>query len=80
MMFFSSPLTLESFNDTMNTGVHFPGKFQTDVGKSWAAEVLSRRNSRLTNRHNWWSSLGTSSFIVHPTHNTQVKKVGICVS
>ncbi|XP_023551621.1 HD domain-containing protein C4G3.17 [Cucurbita pepo subsp. pepo] len=28
------------------------GKFQTDVGKSWAAEVLSRRNSRLTNRHN----------------------------
>ncbi|XP_022145817.1 HD domain-containing protein C4G3.17 isoform X2 [Momordica charantia] len=25
------------------------GKFQTDVGKRWAAEVLSRRNSRLSN-------------------------------
>ncbi|KAI4368973.1 hypothetical protein MLD38_017470 [Melastoma candidum] len=23
------------------------GKFQTDIGKSWAAEILSRRNSRL---------------------------------
>ncbi|KGN61403.1 HD domain-containing protein 2 [Cucumis sativus] len=28
------------------------GKFQTEVGKSWAAEVLTRRNSRLTNSHN----------------------------
>ncbi|XP_022991251.1 HD domain-containing protein C4G3.17-like [Cucurbita maxima] len=28
------------------------GKFQTEVGKSWAAEVLSRRNSRLRNSQN----------------------------
>ncbi|KAK1302230.1 hypothetical protein QJS10_CPB12g00222 [Acorus calamus] len=26
------------------------GKFQTDLGKSWAAEVTSRRNMRLNNR------------------------------
>ncbi|KAI6686244.1 hypothetical protein NL676_032157 [Syzygium grande] len=25
------------------------GKFQTEIGKSWAAEILSRRNSRLSN-------------------------------
>lgn len=25
------------------------GKFQTEIGKSWAAEVLSRRNARLSN-------------------------------
>lgn len=25
------------------------GKFQTEIGKSWAAEVLSRRNARLLN-------------------------------
>ncbi|XP_074578046.1 uncharacterized protein LOC141834620 isoform X1 [Curcuma longa] len=28
------------------------GKFQTDVGKSWAAEVVSRRNKRLLNTPN----------------------------
>ncbi|GMY26751.1 HD domain-containing protein 2 isoform X3 [Fagus crenata] len=28
------------------------GKFQTEIGKSWAAEINSRRNSRLANRHN----------------------------
>ncbi|KAG6600790.1 hypothetical protein SDJN03_06023, partial [Cucurbita argyrosperma subsp. sororia] len=28
------------------------GKFQTEVGKSWAAEVMSRRNSRLRNNQN----------------------------
>ncbi|KAG5532592.1 hypothetical protein RHGRI_027026 [Rhododendron griersonianum] len=25
------------------------GKFQTEIGKSWAAEIISRRNSRLAN-------------------------------
>ncbi len=34
------------------------GKFQTEIGKSWAAEINSRRNSRLANRHNWsWFSI-----------------------
>ncbi|CAL5350041.1 unnamed protein product [Camellia sinensis] len=28
------------------------GKFQTEIGKSWAAEINSRRNSRLANRLN----------------------------
>ncbi|THG19585.1 hypothetical protein TEA_029272 [Camellia sinensis var. sinensis] len=28
------------------------GKFQTEIGKSWAAEIISRRNSRLANRPN----------------------------
>ncbi|XP_059447685.1 uncharacterized protein LOC132179073 [Corylus avellana] len=28
------------------------GKFQTEIGKSWAAEINSRRKSRLENRHN----------------------------
>lgn len=28
------------------------GKFQTDIGKSWAAEIISRRNSMLSNRLN----------------------------
>ncbi|KAG2702610.1 hypothetical protein I3760_06G098800 [Carya illinoinensis] len=27
------------------------GKFQTELGKNWAAEIISRRNSRLANRH-----------------------------
>ncbi|KAM7272027.1 hypothetical protein ACFE04_031241 [Oxalis oulophora] len=26
------------------------GKFQTEIGKSWAAEIISRRKSRLTNK------------------------------
>lgn len=28
------------------------GKFQTEIGKRWAAEITSRRNSRLANRPN----------------------------
>ncbi|KAM3705738.1 hypothetical protein ACJW31_03G102100 [Castanea mollissima] len=28
------------------------GKFQTEIGKSWAAEIISRRNPSLANRHN----------------------------
>lgn len=28
------------------------GKFQTELGKSWAAEIISRRNSRLGNKLN----------------------------
>ncbi|EYU22602.1 hypothetical protein ABFS82_05G027000 [Erythranthe guttata] len=28
------------------------GKFQTETGKKWAAEIISRRNSRLANRSN----------------------------
>ncbi|KAJ0488968.1 putative 5'-deoxynucleotidase YfbR/HDDC2 [Helianthus annuus] len=28
------------------------GKFQTDIGKSWAAEVIARRNSRLAKKLN----------------------------
>lgn len=28
------------------------GKFQTEIGKSWAAEIVSRRNSRLANTLN----------------------------
>ncbi|KAD2804315.1 hypothetical protein E3N88_37692 [Mikania micrantha] len=28
------------------------GKFQTDIGKSWAAEIISRRNSRLAKKLN----------------------------
>ncbi|XP_062163466.1 uncharacterized protein LOC133870372 [Alnus glutinosa] len=28
------------------------GKFQTEIGKSWAAEINSRRHSRLENGHN----------------------------
>ncbi|KAI8539258.1 hypothetical protein RHMOL_Rhmol09G0167900 [Rhododendron molle] len=28
------------------------GKFQTEIGKSWAAEIVSRRNSRLANMLN----------------------------
>jgi hypothetical protein len=28
------------------------GKFQTEIGKSWAAEINSRRKSRSENRHN----------------------------
>ncbi|KAI5353013.1 PREDICTED: HD [Prunus dulcis] len=28
------------------------GKFQTELGKSWAAEILSRRNSRVDKSHN----------------------------
>ncbi|KAM7279112.1 hypothetical protein ACFE04_006246 [Oxalis oulophora] len=26
------------------------GKFQTEIGKSWPAEIISRRKSRLTNK------------------------------
>lgn len=26
------------------------GKFQTEIGKRWAAEIISRRNARLANR------------------------------
>lgn len=28
------------------------GKFQTDLGKSWAAEIISRRNTRLGKNQN----------------------------
>ncbi|XP_008243133.1 PREDICTED: HD domain-containing protein C4G3.17 isoform X3 [Prunus mume] len=28
------------------------GKFQTELGKSWAAEIISRRNSRVDKSHN----------------------------
>ncbi|XP_071714316.1 uncharacterized protein [Rutidosis leptorrhynchoides] len=28
------------------------GKFQTEIGKSWAAEIIARRNSRLAKKHN----------------------------
>ncbi|KAJ0677916.1 putative 5'-deoxynucleotidase YfbR/HDDC2 [Helianthus annuus] len=28
------------------------GKFQTDIGKSWAAEIIARRNSRLAKKLN----------------------------
>ncbi|XP_057995259.1 5'-deoxynucleotidase hdd1-like isoform X3 [Hevea brasiliensis] len=28
----------------------FSGKFQTEIGKSWAAEIISRRNSRLASK------------------------------
>lgn len=28
------------------------GKFQTEIGKSWAAEIIARRNSRLAKKMN----------------------------
>ena len=41
------------------------GKFQTEIGKSWAAEINSRRNSRLANRHNWsWFSISFFFFFL----------------
>lgn len=39
------------------------GKIQTELGKSWAAEIHSRRNARLAKGQNWCSHLLPS--IVH---------------
>lgn len=42
------------------------GKFQTEIGKSWAAEIISRRKSRLRNNPNWLSLNLTDAYLVEP--------------
>ena len=49
----STSVTIKLFN--WNSSFRFAGKFQTEIGKSWAAEITSRRNSWLGNRPNWSS-------------------------
>ena len=46
-------LTLGSFASSLiDSTTLLAGKFQTEIGKSWAAEVISRRKSTLADKGN----------------------------